>query len=287
MSAQGAESVAVEVLPPADVMCARLVELEAVIERGMKSFVEVGVALMEIKDGRLYRERGFERFADYCQDHWGLSAAYANQKIQGAKVVQQLEMTAAAVMPSCEAQTRELAPLLKAAPGQIPRVWVAVLEEGTPSAPKIREKVRAVMANGDHAAEDATPAESNGRNVRKPIAVRAQEIEALAVNGSSTPQIARQLGLGEQRVRDIVAECGLVIPGDLVTNKTRRLDANRVMEQTVIEIRESAETTIGLLQGRWSDLDPERVEDWRVSLEAAVRSVNRLIKELSHVAVTV
>ena len=33
----------------------RKAQLEATIERGMQTFVEVGLALMEIRDGRLYR----------------------------------------------------------------------------------------------------------------------------------------------------------------------------------------------------------------------------------------
>lgn len=36
----------------------RLTDLETTIERGLKTFVEVGQALMEIRDGRLYRARG-------------------------------------------------------------------------------------------------------------------------------------------------------------------------------------------------------------------------------------
>jgi hypothetical protein len=38
-------------LPPA----VRLIELESVIETGIKTFVEVGNALLEIRDSKLYR----------------------------------------------------------------------------------------------------------------------------------------------------------------------------------------------------------------------------------------
>ena len=43
----------------------RLAELELVIERGLKTFVEVGAALLGIRDGRLYRET-HATFEDYC-----------------------------------------------------------------------------------------------------------------------------------------------------------------------------------------------------------------------------
>lgn len=36
----------------------RLEELEATIERGLTTFVEVGLALLEIRDSRLYRAEG-------------------------------------------------------------------------------------------------------------------------------------------------------------------------------------------------------------------------------------
>ena len=34
----------------------RLAELEAVVEAGLQTFVDVGLALSEIRDGRLYRK---------------------------------------------------------------------------------------------------------------------------------------------------------------------------------------------------------------------------------------
>jgi hypothetical protein len=264
-------------LVPVDEPQARLEELEVVIGRGAQTFVEVGNALFEIRESRLYRYRGFARFEDYCQERWDMSHSSAGRVIRSAMVAEVVSPNGLTNLK--EAQARELAPLLKK-PLTLAEVWDDAVEEaaGNPSAKLIREKVRNVLSK----AADAPPAESNGRTatIRKPIAVRATEIAALAVDGASTPQIARQIGLGEQRVRDIIAECGLVVPGDEVTHKTRRLDPNHVMERTVTEISESVDTTIGLLQGRWSDLDPEKIEQWRDSLEAAIRSVNRLIKEL-------
>jgi hypothetical protein len=260
------------------VVCQRLQELEVVIARGAQAFVEVGIALLEIRESRLYRERGFERFEDYCQTRWGSRRDWADKQIRAARVVDVLGPVHTTVCTT-ERHARELAPLLDD-PVALAQIWDKTVEEtnGKPTAKLIREKVRDVLSKPT----GAPPTESNGRTptVRKPMAVRAKEIADLAVAGATSPQIARQLGLREERVRDIAAACGLVIPGDQVTNKTRRLDPNHVMEQTVTEISESVDTTIGLLQGRWSDLDPERIEQWRDSLEAAIRSVNRLIKEL-------
>lgn len=44
----------------------RLVELETVVSSGLKTFVDVGTALLEIRDARLYRV-DFDTFEASCQ----------------------------------------------------------------------------------------------------------------------------------------------------------------------------------------------------------------------------
>ena len=48
----------------------RLKELEKVIAKGQKTFVDVGLALAEIRASRLYR-REYSGFEEYCQKKWG------------------------------------------------------------------------------------------------------------------------------------------------------------------------------------------------------------------------
>jgi hypothetical protein len=85
----------------------RLAELEAIIERGMRTFIEVGNALLEIRNRRLYREQGFKTFEDYCRERWNMSRTYAYRQIDAAKVVQNLSPIGD--IPLTEAQARELA----------------------------------------------------------------------------------------------------------------------------------------------------------------------------------
>lgn len=68
----------------------RLAELESVIERGAQTFIEVGKALMEIKEGRLYRtaENPKRTFEDYVQERWGWSRQWAYRQIQAAEVAE-------------------------------------------------------------------------------------------------------------------------------------------------------------------------------------------------------
>jgi hypothetical protein len=41
-----------------------------VIERGRRTFVEVGLALLEIRGRGLFRELGFSTFTEYCRKRW-------------------------------------------------------------------------------------------------------------------------------------------------------------------------------------------------------------------------
>lgn len=106
---------------------ARLVELEKTIARGKKTFVEVGQALAEIRDLRLYR-REYGGFEEYCQAKWGWKKAYANHVIRAADVVTSLPPETATSVAN-EAAARELA---KVEPNQRPGVVQAIVDEGKP-----------------------------------------------------------------------------------------------------------------------------------------------------------
>jgi hypothetical protein len=85
----------------------RLAELEAVVDRGLKTFIEVGRALAEIRDSRLYRQ-AHSTFEAYCRERWGFGRTRAHRLIEAADVVAMLPM---GNKPANERQARELAPL--------------------------------------------------------------------------------------------------------------------------------------------------------------------------------
>jgi hypothetical protein len=87
----------------------RLAALEAVIERGMQAFMEVGTALLEIRGKRLYRAQGFKTFEDYCRARWKMSQPHAQRMIDASEVAQNL--IPIGITPKNEAQARELAHL--------------------------------------------------------------------------------------------------------------------------------------------------------------------------------
>ena len=105
----------------------RLVELEKTIARGKKTFVEVGLALAEIRDLRLYK-REYGGFEEYCREKWGWEKAYANHVIRAADVVKSLPDNLATIVAT-ETQARELA---KIPAEHRAGVVQAVLDEGKP-----------------------------------------------------------------------------------------------------------------------------------------------------------
>jgi hypothetical protein len=85
-----------------------LAELEAVIERGQQTWIWVSLAYLEIRDRRLYRERGCPTFDDYCQQQWGIARQTAYAYIQAGTVAG--NVLTSGQIPSLR-QAVELAPL--------------------------------------------------------------------------------------------------------------------------------------------------------------------------------
>jgi hypothetical protein len=95
----------VEVL--SEVEQAKLQACEAVMALGWTSFLEVGDALAQIRDGRLYRCE-FESFEAYCRLKWEYSRRQIDRFISAAQVVTQLRPNWSQCMPANESQLRIL-----------------------------------------------------------------------------------------------------------------------------------------------------------------------------------
>ena len=135
----------------------RLAELEKTIARGKKTFVEVGLALAEIRDLRLYR-RDYSGFEEYCREKWGWAKAYANHVIRAADVVKKLPAETATMVAN-ERAARELG---KANPEQRAGVVQAVVDSGEPvTAAAIKRHLPPVpKARGDGCSATGNPVRS-------------------------------------------------------------------------------------------------------------------------------
>ena len=92
---------------------AELGHCETIIERELAKFVEVGIALANIRDGRLYRDT-HGTFEDYCRERWGFSRVRAHQMIDAAEVVGVLTIVNSdSPVIANEGQARAIASTLK------------------------------------------------------------------------------------------------------------------------------------------------------------------------------
>jgi len=111
-----------------------LAQCERVIERGMQSFIDVGNALLKIRDEELYKG-AYPTFEDYCVKRWKWHRAHAYRMIDAAKVVHNLSPMGD--IPETERQARELTSL---PPAQQREAWNAALKlcaNGIPTARQI------------------------------------------------------------------------------------------------------------------------------------------------------
>jgi hypothetical protein len=105
---------------------------EQVIERGLKTFFEVGAALLHVRDLRLYRTE-YATFEAYCDEKWGMGKAYAHRLI-GAATVRDNLSPIGDVLPANEAQAR---PLTLLEPEQQREAWQTALERANETGKKL------------------------------------------------------------------------------------------------------------------------------------------------------
>jgi hypothetical protein len=127
----------------------RLAELESAIERGKMTFIEVGNALAEIRNRRLYR-RDWPTFEAYCVFHWGWSRQRSYQLIEAAAVVKLLP-DAMSTIVDAESQARELA---KVAEEDREKVMQEVIRRGSVTAKAIQKVARELKGKVEQPAPD-------------------------------------------------------------------------------------------------------------------------------------
>lgn len=115
-----------ERLSPAEVQS--LAHYEQIIEQGRKTFVEVGQALVVIRDQRLYRQ-SYSTFEEYLERRWDMSRPQGYRMIEAAVVFENLSPIGD-IVPVNEAQARPLAAL---PPEQQREAWQEAVETTPPS----------------------------------------------------------------------------------------------------------------------------------------------------------
>jgi len=103
--------------------------LEDIIRKGRQTFYEIGKALMEIRERKLYRDvLGYETFEEYCKDRWDFQWNYAYKQIAAAETMDNLKICTIVQKPENEGQLR---PLTKLLPEQQVEAWQKVIENAS------------------------------------------------------------------------------------------------------------------------------------------------------------
>lgn len=142
-----------------------LAECEQVIERGLETFVEVGQALMVIRDGRLYKAT-HSSFDDYCRERWGWNRHRAHQLIEGAEVFT-IVNGFGSPGPANEGQARALAPL-KDDPEAACEVMAEVLEAAEAAGSKVTAQQIKDAVAARTTEDDETVVEVDGEGIVLP-----------------------------------------------------------------------------------------------------------------------
>lgn len=125
---------------------------------------------------------------------------------------------------------------------------------------------------------EPAPVNLTGRDRTKAgVAQRRQDIRQMAERGFTTRQIAAAVGITEESVGNIAKVEGVVIHADRVVGRTKRLDANRIVGQMVMDA-ENLTADVNLID--FSQLDHAQLGAWIHSLNASRRSLTAFIRQL-------
>ena len=192
-----------------DLVTEALAAQEAIIERGLKSFLEVGNALQKIRSDRLYLLT-HTSFAEYCEDRWGFSDSRARQLVAAAKTVGVVTV-AGLPAPTSEAQARELT---RVPEPDRERVWAETLERtaGKPTAEAVREVATPV---DPPAKPKPTKREKTAQRIESALWMYAEFVAA-------TSSAEAALAVIDAFAQDDVATCGAVARAVIAEHRAAR-----------------------------------------------------------------
>jgi len=136
----------------------RLTHLENTIAKNQYRFVEIGKALKEIRDSRLYKLTLFETFEAYGRARWDMGRSQIYRLINAYRVINNLSPDGD-ILPANEAQVR---PLVQLNPPNQRKVWKDFLHTGMDiTAPNIKKFIAERKAAEKNKPVDLTDQISN------------------------------------------------------------------------------------------------------------------------------
>lgn len=126
---------------------------EVIIERGIGTFMEVGAALLAIRDDRLYRAE-YGTFEDYCRERWGFTQQHATRLIRASEAISNIGNEPLGSLPTHESQIR---PLTRLDPDGQRLAWQRAVETAPASGITaghvqrvVDDMIRPEQGNGKH-----------------------------------------------------------------------------------------------------------------------------------------
>ncbi len=107
-----------------------------VVKKGQQTFIEVGNALMKIREGKQYKELNYKTFEDYCKSEFNIARRTAYQLIDAAETTENVRHGAQNELPQSERQLRELSKVPKEDQAE---VWIKVQTETGKTQPTAKE----------------------------------------------------------------------------------------------------------------------------------------------------
>lgn len=109
---------------------------------------------------------------------------------------------------------------------------------------------------------------------------KVERIRELAATGHTSGQIADDLDLSDEWVRQLARDHGIDINADRLVSRTasnRRIDSDRIARETVMAL-DALTTTLRLIN--YDDIDPDEAREWTASLTESMRVLNRFAKQI-------
>ncbi len=253
----------------------RLQELESIVEHGLQTFYEVGKALDEIREHKLYRET-HKTFESYCLDNWGIGRRTADRFIAAAQVVEILRPIGLKI-PTKENQVR---PLTGLPPELQLEIWQEALElspNGMPTGAAVQRLV-----------DQRFPSNGNGRTPKD----NASEVDKLrSDNQRLREQIREQNRDRDHRATAVASELEQLRSENrqLKTELLQRdkdwevrlaFERNKIREEVREELREELKTE--LREEIRAQLREEIRAEIKAEYEGQINSLTQQLAEMTN-----
>lgn len=239
----------------------RLQELESVVEQGLQTFYEVGKALDEILENRLYRET-HKTFEAYCREKWGIARRTAYQFIDAAQIMENLCMNMHIIPP----KKNQILPLSGLPPELQLEIWqeaMALSPNGSPTGAAVKRLVEERVGSektgrGSKATSELDQLRSENQRLKEQI--KQQNIErerrsaAVALELEQLRSENRRLK-AELRQRDLDWEVRLASERVKIREEVRAELTEQIREQVKAELTEQIRAEVKAeYEGQINDL---------------------------------